>query len=30
MPKPSYRLKYEVEDSPKPCCVADLVFRYYA
>ena len=25
-----YRLKYEVEDSPKPCCVADLVFRYYA
>jgi acyl dehydratase len=24
-----YRLKYEVEDSPKPCCVADLVFRYY-
>jgi len=24
-----YRLKYEIEDSPKPCCVADLVFRYY-
>ena len=24
-----YRLKFEVEDSPKPCCVADLVFRYY-
>ena len=25
-----YRLTYEVEDEPKPCCVADLVFRYYA
>jgi acyl dehydratase len=25
-----YRLKYEVEDSAKPCCVADLVFRYYS
>jgi acyl dehydratase len=24
-----YRLKYEVENEPKPCCVADLVFRYY-
>jgi acyl dehydratase len=24
-----YRLTYEVEDEPKPCCVADLVFRYY-
>jgi hypothetical protein len=24
-----YRLKYEIEDSPKPCCVAELVFRYY-
>jgi len=24
-----YRLYYEVEDEPKPCCVADLVFRYY-
>ena len=20
---------YEVEGRPKPCCVADLVFRYY-
>jgi len=25
-----YRLTYEVEDQAKPCCVADLVFRYYA
>jgi acyl dehydratase len=25
-----YRLTYEVEDEPKPCCVADLVFRYYS
>ena len=25
-----YRLTYEVEGQPKPCCVADLVFRYYA
>lgn len=25
-----YHLVYEVEDQPKPCCVADLVFRYYA
>jgi acyl dehydratase len=24
-----YRLTYEVEGDPKPCCVADLVFRYY-
>ena len=24
-----YRLTYEVADEPKPCCVADLVFRYY-
>jgi acyl dehydratase len=24
-----YRLKYEIENSPKPCCVAELVFRYY-
>jgi acyl dehydratase len=24
-----YRLTYEVEGEPKPCCVADLVFRYY-
>jgi len=24
-----WRLTYEVEDKPKPCCVADLVFRYY-
>jgi acyl dehydratase len=24
-----YRLTYELEDEPKPCCVADLVFRYY-
>jgi acyl dehydratase len=24
-----YRLEYEVEGEPKPCCVADLVFRYY-
>jgi acyl dehydratase len=24
-----YRLTYEVEGQPKPCCVADLVFRYY-
>ena len=22
-------LTYEVADQPKPCCVADLVFRYY-
>jgi acyl dehydratase len=25
-----YRLTYEVEGEPKPPCVADLVFRYYA
>jgi acyl dehydratase len=25
-----YRLTYEIEGEPKPCCVADLVFRYYA
>jgi acyl dehydratase len=24
-----YRLTYEVEGQQKPCCVADLVFRYY-
>jgi acyl dehydratase len=24
-----YRLVYEVENAAKPCCVADLVFRYY-
>ena len=24
-----YHLVYEVEDQPKPCCVADLVFRYH-
>lgn len=24
-----YRLTYEAEGEPKPCCVADLVFRYY-
>ena len=24
-----YRLSYEVEGQSKPCCVADLVFRYY-
>jgi len=24
-----YRLTYEVEGQSKPCCVADLVFRYY-
>ncbi len=25
-----YRLTYDVEGQDKPCCVADLVFRYYA
>jgi acyl dehydratase len=25
-----YRLTYEIEGEPKPACVADLVFRYYA
>lgn len=24
-----YRLTYEVDGETKPCCVADLVFRYY-
>ncbi|MEB3022106.1 MaoC family dehydratase [[Mycobacterium] crassicus] len=24
-----YRVTFEVENEPKPCCVADLVFRYY-
>jgi acyl dehydratase len=24
-----YHLTYEIENEPKPCCVADLVFRYY-
>ncbi len=24
-----YRLTYDVEGEQKPCCVADLVFRYY-
>jgi acyl dehydratase len=24
-----YRLTYEVDGQDKPCCVADLVFRYY-
>jgi acyl dehydratase len=24
-----YHLVYEIEGEPKPCCVADLVFRYY-
>jgi len=24
-----YRLTFEVQDEQKPCCVADLVFRYY-
>ena len=24
-----YRLTYEIEGQSKPCCVADLVFRYY-
>lgn len=24
-----YRLTYEVEGQSKPCCVADMVFRYY-
>jgi acyl dehydratase len=24
-----YRLTYEIDGEPKPCCVADLVFRYY-
>jgi acyl dehydratase len=25
-----YRLTYDVEGQDKPCCVADLVFRYYS
>lgn len=25
-----WRLTYEIEGKPKPCCVADLVFRYYS
>jgi acyl dehydratase len=25
-----YHLTYEVEGETKPCCVADLVFRYYS
>jgi acyl dehydratase len=25
-----FHLVYEVEDEAKPCCVADLVFRYYS
>jgi acyl dehydratase len=25
-----YHLEYEVEGQAKPCCVADLVFRYHA
>ncbi len=25
-----YRLTYETEGEPKPCCIADLVFRYYS
>jgi acyl dehydratase len=25
-----YRLTYEIDGEPKPCCVADLVFRYYS
>jgi len=25
-----YRLTYEAEGSPKPVCVADIVYRYYA
>jgi acyl dehydratase len=24
-----WHLTYEIEGKPKPCCVADLVFRYY-
>ncbi len=24
-----YKLTYEIEGEDKPCCVADLVFRYY-
>ena len=25
-----YHLEYEIEGQAKPCCVADLVFRYYS
>jgi acyl dehydratase len=25
-----YHLEYEIDGQPKPCCVADLVFRYYS
>ena len=25
-----YHLEYEIDGQAKPCCVADLVFRYYA
>jgi acyl dehydratase len=25
-----WHLTYEIEGKPKPCCVADLVFRYYS
>jgi acyl dehydratase len=25
----TFRLTFEVEDSPKPGCVADIVYRYY-
>jgi acyl dehydratase len=25
-----YHLEYEVDGQEKPCCVADLVFRYYS
>jgi len=25
-----YRLTYQVDGESKPCCVADLVFRYYS
>jgi len=24
-----YHLEFEIDGQPKPCCVADLVFRYY-
>ncbi len=26
----AFRLTFEVEDQPKPCCVAEILFRYYA
>ena len=25
-----YHLTFEVENEPKPCCVADFVMRYYS